>query len=159
VATEPYEINEGASAPDFALQSTNGPVRLSDLRGKQVVLYFMRSFSCNVCQQHVARLQRQYPALQQRNTEVLVIGPDSQAEANKLQRRMKLPFPVIADTEGVAYGSYTLNKTLGILQHSASFLIDSAGTVRYARRSTLPMGSLNEVDLIAAVSKHASSKH
>lgn len=156
MAEEMYDVNVGTTVSDFALPSTNGQLRLSEYRGKQVVLYFMRAFSCNVCQQHVARLQRQYPQLQQHNTEVLIIGPEPLADATRLQQRMKLPFPVVADSDGVAYQQYTLNKTLGVLQHSASFLIDTAGILRYARRSTLPMGSLKEDELLDAVRQNSA---
>src|SRR6266700_4223831 len=87
----------GSMAPDFTLAGSNGQISLSDYCGKQnVVLYFLRAFSCSFCQKHVAQLKQLYSTLQSHHVEVLVIG-GSRAEAEHLATRLQVPFPVLAD--------------------------------------------------------------
>jgi peroxiredoxin Q/BCP len=152
MASETHDIQIASIAPDFTLDTYEGRVSLADYRGKNhVVLYFMRAFDCPVCQHHVARLGRIYPTLQAQQTTVLVIGAGNSVDAAKLRERFGLPFPVLADVDGSVYRQYNLNKALSIIQQSGSFLIDIDGVVRYANRSTLPTGALNETLLLRAI--------
>ena len=149
---ETNDIQIGSTAPDFMLDMGEGSVSLADYQGKaHVVLYFMRAFDCPVCQHHVARLGRIYPTLQAQRTAVLVVGAGRGEDAAKLRERFNLPFPVVADAEGSIYRQFGLNKALNMIQQSGSFLIDMDGVVRYANRSTLPTGALNETLLLRAI--------
>jgi peroxiredoxin Q/BCP len=88
----------GAMAPDFMLAGSNGQISLSDYFGKQnVVLYFMREFSCSFCQKHIAQLKQLYGTLQAHNAEVLVIGGGSRTETEHLATKLQVPFPMLAD--------------------------------------------------------------
>src|SRR5437763_15613054 len=88
----------GSLAPDFTLAGSSGQIRLSDYLGKQnVVLYFMREFSCSWCQKHIAQLKQMYSALQSRKTAVLVIGGGNRGEAEHLATQLQVPCPVLAD--------------------------------------------------------------
>jgi peroxiredoxin len=149
MATEIAELQVGAPAPPFHATSTDGQVTEATYQGRQhLVLYFMRTFDCPVCLGHVMRLARTYPQLQARNTAVLVLGPGDAREAAELRR--KLPFPVAADPELHLYQLFGMGRQLGI-QQSGTALIDSAGTLRYFNRSTLPFGALKEPALLAAI--------
>src|SRR5260370_41139728 len=86
----------GSMAPDFTLTGSNGQISLSDYHGKQnVVLYFMREFSCSFCQKHVAQLKQLYSALQSQHTAVLVIGGGSPAAAEQRRSRPQVPIPML----------------------------------------------------------------
>jgi len=71
-------------------------------------------------------------------------------------KRRKVPFPVLADLDRTVYRAYGLGKALGI-QQSGTFLIDAAGTVRYANRATVPLGALKEPALLAAIAQSHTS--
>jgi peroxiredoxin Q/BCP len=96
MALETDGAHVGSMAPDFILAGSNGQISLSDYCGKQnVVLYFMREFSCSFCQKHVAQLKQLYSTLQAHHAEVLVIGGGSRAEAEHLATQLQVPFPVL----------------------------------------------------------------
>jgi peroxiredoxin len=146
------EFQAGAPAPDFTIDTPAGNIRLSDERERHsVVLYFMRTFDCPVCMGHVALLARSYERLREQNATVLVFGPGTQGEADRLRGRVKAPFPVIADPDKIVYAAYGLGRGLGGIQRSGSFLVDTEGVVRYAVRSTVPLGALKEPALLTAL--------
>ena len=152
MATVLNDIETGAPAPAFALDGNTGRVNLADYTGKQnVVLFFMREFNCAVCRGHAAHLARIYSALQADNTTVLVIGGGETAKAASLAQTYKLPFPVLADLDRAVYASFGLDKALGMIQRSATVIVDKGGIVRYIDRATLPTGAFNEKELLAAV--------
>jgi peroxiredoxin len=152
------DIQIGAIAPNFTLNTPTGAISLADERGRHhVVLYFMRTFDCPVCMGHVARLARTYDQLQAQNVAVLILGPGEQHEAEQLQQRLGLPFAIVADPNQIVYGQYGLGKGFGGIQQSGSFLVDIDGVVRYANRSTLPTGALKEPALLAAIRQAQST--
>src|SRR6266567_8644939 len=103
-----------------------------DYVGKQnVVLYFMREFSCAFCQKHVAQLKQLYSTLQAHHAEVLVIGGGSRAEAEQLATHLHVPFPVLADADRGVYHRYGLEKVLS-LQRSGIIVVDRQGRVSYS---------------------------
>lgn len=141
----------GSMAPDFMLAGSNGQISLSDYHGKQnVVLYFMREFSCSFCQKHVAQLKQLYSALQSQHTAVLVIGGGSRAEAEQLASRLQVPFPVLADADREVYHRYGLEKVMS-LQRSGIIVIDKEGRVSYSHSTTLPIAGLDRVALMSAL--------
>lgn len=144
-------ITVGAEAPAFTFPGSSGPVGLADYRGRPVVLYFVREFSCPICQRHVARLVRLYPRLQGLGAEVLVIGPESREQGERMAARFQTPFPVVVDTDHAVYRRYGLDKGLLGIQRSATFVIDGAGRVRYANVATNPAAALDEGALLRAV--------
>src|SRR6266567_3981379 len=141
----------GSMAPDFTLAGSNGQISLSDYVGKQnVVLYFMREFSCSFCQKHVAQLKQLYSALQSQHTAVLVIGGGSRAEAEQLASRLQVPFPVLADADREVYHRYGLEKVMS-LQRSGIIVIDKGGRVSYSHSTTLPIAGLDRAALMSAL--------
>ena len=145
----------GSLAPDFTLAGSSGQIRLSDYLGKQnVVLYFMREFSCSWCQKHVAQLKQLYSALQSYNAEVLVIGGGSRAEAEQLDAKLQVPFPVLADTDREVYHRYGLEKVMS-LQRSGAIVVDRQGRVNYSHPTTLPIAGLDRAALMSALENAA----
>jgi thioredoxin-dependent peroxiredoxin len=145
----------GQPAPDFTLVSSTGQkVSLSDFRGKKnVVVYFMREFSCAQCQQHVIHLKMLYPDLEDRDVEVLVIGGGNSRDAARLARTFDVPFTVLADPDRAVYMQYNLDKMIGLIQRSATVLVDKQGIIRYLHRATNPNNSLDQVQLMGEVGR------
>ena len=142
----------GSMAPDFTLAGSKGQISLSDYFGKQnVVLYFMREFSCSFCQKHVAQLKQLYSTLQAHNAEVLVIGGGSRAEAGHLATKLQVPFPVLADADREVYHRYGLEKVMFSLQRSGIIVVDRQGRVSYSHPTTIPIAGLDRATLMSAL--------
>ena len=146
------DLEVGAVAPDFTLEGSEGAISLADFRGHQpVVLFFRRELTCPVGLRHVARLRQLYDRLHAANLAVLVIGGGSREGAIRLQQRLQLPFPVLADPERAVFGRYGLDKVLHVIQRSGTVLVDAQGVIRHLHRVTLPAEALDEAALLAAL--------
>ncbi|GHO80631.1 peroxiredoxin [Ktedonobacter sp. SOSP1-85] len=152
---KPIEI--GAAAPDFTLEATTGSVHLADFRNKEnVVLFFIREYSCPQCQRHASNLSKIADELKALDTEVLIIGSGTPADAANYARKLRLRIPVLADAQRSVYHQYGLRKgMLAVLyvQRSATVLIDKTGIVRYIEHSTNPNASFNPGELLAEIRK------
>lgn len=134
-------VEEGKTAPDFELTSDTGErVKLSDLRGKQVVLYFYPKDDTPGCTTQACGMRDAYAEFQQRGAVVLGVSPDNEASHVKFRNKYSLPFTLLADPDhdvaedyGVwveknAYGQ----KKMGV--ERSTFIIDSEGNVAKVMR-------------------------
>ncbi|GAA3091396.1 peroxiredoxin family protein [Streptosporangium carneum] len=147
-------LETGSPAPDMTLEDTEGQaVRLSDYRGGRAVLvYFMRSTSCPVCNRHVQDLVRRRDELAADDVQVLVAVPEDRREAAAWKARRQIPFPVLLGRRGTPHEMFGLTrKVFGSLQQSGSVLIDSQGIVRHAHGATMPTSGYDMKGIIAAV--------
>ncbi|HEY6409847.1 MAG TPA: peroxiredoxin family protein [Ktedonobacteraceae bacterium] len=152
MALETERTAVGSLAPNFTLAGSSGQISLSDYIGKQyVVLYFMREFSCSLCQKHVAQLKQMYSTLQSLSTAVLVIGGGSREKAEHLATKLQLPFPVLADADREVYHRYGLEKVMFSLQRSGIIVVDRQGHVSYLRPTTIPIAGLDRAALMRSL--------
>lgn len=139
---EPYENNTGIvvgePALDFELIDTHdNPVKLSDFRGKKnVVLVMNRSFVCPFCRRHMAQLRHDYQEFVNRNTEVIIIGPNN-VEAFKRNWKMEeMPMIGLADPGSKVADLYQQEVNLLKLgRMPAMLIIDTQGLVRFIHYS------------------------
>ncbi|GIH74700.1 peroxiredoxin family protein [Planobispora longispora] len=147
-------LETGSPAPDIVLEDTDGQVvRLSDYRGDQAVLvYFMRSTSCPVCNRHVHDLIRRRDEFAAGGLRVFVAVPEDRRTAAEWKTRRRIPFPVLTGRGGAPHEMIGLSrKVFGSLQQSGSVLIDSRGIVRHAHGATMPTGGYDRKGITAAV--------
>ena len=132
-------IEEGKPAPDFELQSDSGEtVRLSDFRGKPVVLYFYPKDDTPGCTAEACEFRDSYETYRQRGVEILGVSPDDVASHEKFKSKYQLPFTLLADPghkTAEAYGvwgerRFAGKKYLGI--NRSTFVIDEEGNVARA---------------------------
>jgi peroxiredoxin Q/BCP len=132
-------LSEGTPAPDFELESDEGAtVRLSDLRGKPVVLYFYPKDDTPGCTKQACGFRDAYGEYQQRGAVVLGVSPDDVASHVKFKEKYGLPFTLLADPEhevAERYGtwgekSFAGKKYMGIIR--STFVIDPEGNVARA---------------------------
>ncbi len=122
-STGPYP---GQQAPDFSLVDLNGkPIRLSDLRGRPVILHFWATW-CPICRQETPALE----AVNQRYRShgVVLMGINVRERPENVQefaRSSRLTFPVLIDSDGSVAGRYQVT---GI---PTTLVIDSSGVVRF----------------------------
>ncbi|MGH7422299.1 MAG: redoxin domain-containing protein [Candidatus Methylomirabilales bacterium] len=117
----------GYIAPDFALPSLGGQtVRLSDLRGKAVLLNFWATW-CAPCRLEMPTMDKAYQEYKSRGLEILAVSLDagSNSVVKNFMRELKLDFPVLLDPDMEVLRLYRM---VGI---PASFLIDKQGIVRH----------------------------
>ncbi|MFI7127498.1 peroxiredoxin family protein [Nonomuraea sp. NPDC050153] len=147
-------LETGSSAPDVVLEDTDGrSVRLSDHQGKSAVLiYFMRSTSCPVCNRHVQDLARRRDEFAGNGVQVFVAVPEDRQEAAAWKARRQVPFPVLTGRRGTPHETIGLSrKVFGSLQQSGSILVDSQGIVRHAHGATMPTGGYDKKGINAAI--------
>jgi peroxiredoxin Q/BCP len=130
-------VEEGETAPDFTLPADDGrQVKLSDLRGKPVVLYFYPQDDTPGCTKEACAFRDRTQDLKTQGAVVLGVSPDDVASHSQFRDKYSLNFPLLADAgHQVAerYGAWReknmYGKTFMGIQRS-TFLIDGAGKVR-----------------------------
>jgi peroxiredoxin Q/BCP len=103
-------IEVGKKAPAFALESSDGSqVKLSDLSGKIVVLYFYPRDNTPGCTVEATEFNAALPALAKLGAVVLGVSKDSIASHGKFRDKLGLGFPLLSDPDGKvleAYGAW-----------------------------------------------------
>lgn len=97
----------GAQAPDFTVNDQDGnPIRLSDYKGKKVVLYFYPKDSTPGCTAQACNLRDNYKLLQKKGYEILGISTDSEKRHRNFIQKEKLPFTLLADVDRKVHDLY-----------------------------------------------------
>jgi thioredoxin-dependent peroxiredoxin len=145
-------IKEGSAAPDFSVKNTHGDtVRLKDLRGRKVVLYFYPKDDTPGCTKEACSFRDAFSDFKKRGIEVLGVSTDSEASHKKFTAKYKLPFTLLADTDhsiADAYGVYGEKKFMGRTHMGVkrmTFLIDEKGKIRKVFEKVKPEEHAQEV--------------
>jgi thioredoxin-dependent peroxiredoxin len=138
-------IDEGQQAPDFELASDAGStVRLSDLRGKPVVLYFYPKDDTPGCTTQASGIRDAWGEFERRGAVVLGVSPDSAESHVKFKEKFRLPFTLLADEDHAvseAYGVWVEKRNYGKTYmgvERSTFVIDAAGNVSHVMRRVKP---------------------
>jgi peroxiredoxin Q/BCP len=145
-------ISAGNPAPDFELlDETNVTRRLSDFRGKNVVLYFYPADDTPGCTKEACNFRDDYSAYQEADVVVLGVSPDDVKSHQKFKKKFQLPFPLLAD-EGhkvcELYGVWGPKKFMGREYEGVlrtTFLIDESGTIVKVFENVRPAEHSKEV--------------
>lgn len=127
-------IKAGEMAPDFELVDTHDNlVKLSDFSGKQnVVLAMNRSFVCPFCRRHMAHLRRDYQEFINRETEILILGPNNLDSFKRIWKMEDLPMIGLADPGSKIADIYQQEVNLLKLGRMPALLvIDKQGIIRF----------------------------
>jgi thioredoxin-dependent peroxiredoxin len=145
-------VEEGKPAPDFELRADSGEsVKLSDLRGKQVVLYFYPKDDTPGCTTQACGIRDAYGEFEREGAVVLGVSPDDERSHVKFKQKFELPFTLLADTDhGVAdeYGVWVEKKYMGKTYMGvdrSTFVIAEDGTVKRVLRKVKPDTHASEV--------------
>ena len=110
-------LKQGAVAPDFELEDENGvPHKLSDYRGKFVVLYFYPKDDTPGCTTEACNFRDDYSAYTKAGVVILGVSPDNVKSHAKFKMKYQLPFTLLADINHevcVTYGVWALKKMMG----------------------------------------------
>lgn len=145
-------VEEGKPAPDFELTSDSGDaVKLSELRGKAVVLYFYPKDDTPGCTAQACAIRDNYDEFAERGAVVLGVSPDSENSHVKFKEKYGLPFTLLADPDhhvADEYGTWVEKKNYGKTYmgvERSTFLIDSDGKVAKVMRRVKPDTHADEV--------------
>ena len=126
----------GIPAPDFELlDDTNTPRKLSDFRGKDVILYFYPEDDTPGCTKEACHFRDDYSAYERAGVVILGVSPDTVASHVKFKKKFQLPFPLLADIGHKVcdqYGAWGLKKFVGREYEGVlrtTFLIDKNGKI------------------------------
>jgi len=129
-------ISSGIAAPDFELlDDSNTPRKLSDYRGRNVVLYFYPADDTPGCTKEACNFRDDYSAYEKANVVVLGVSPDDVASHVKFKKKFQLPFLLLADDGHKVcdlYGVWGPKKSFGREYDGVirtTFLIDENGTI------------------------------
>ena len=143
---------EGSPAPDFELRSDSGEtLKLSDFRGKPVVLYFYPADDTPGCTKEACGFRDAYRVFEERGAVILGVSPDDEASHARFREKYGLPFTLLADPDHSvaeaydAWGEKTLygKKSVGLKR--TTYVIGPDGTIVRAMRNVRPDGHPEQV--------------
>ena len=129
-------MNIGDKAPEILGKDENGQeIRLSDFKGRKLVLYFYPKDNTSGCMAEACSLRDHYESLQGAGYEVVGVSKDSAASHQKFKEKHELPFPLIADVDHTlleamgAWGEKNMygKKTMGTIR--TTFIINEEGII------------------------------
>ena len=139
-------VEEGKPAPDFELQSDDGQtVRLSDLRGKPVVLYFYPKDDTPGCTRQACGIRDAWSEFQRAGAEVLGISADTEGSHERFKAKYSLPFTLLADPERTLAEPYGVGREGKSSYERSTFVIDAHGNVAKIMRRVNPDRHADEV--------------
>jgi peroxiredoxin len=127
-----YIVKVGDMAPDFTINETGGKTyRLSDLRGKVVMLQFTASW-CSVCRKEMPFIEDEIWN-QNKLSDLALVGIDRDEPLDKVlnfQNEMKITYPLALDPGADIFGLYAL-KSEGVTRN---VIIDRSGKIVFMTR-------------------------
>jgi len=140
-------LEPGQPAPDFEVKDQNGQsIKLSDFKGKKVVLYFYPKDDTPGCTAQACNLRDNYDALLAKGYVVLGVSVDDEKAHQKFIQKYDLPFPLLADTEHQVVEKY------GVWQEKNMYGRKYMGTMRYTF-------IINEEGIIEDIIKKVDTKN
>jgi peroxiredoxin Q/BCP len=149
-------LNVGDSAPDFELLTDEGkPVKLSDFRGQQVVLFFYPKADTPGCTIQACGFRDNYPVIESAGATVFGISPDQPEELATWRAKLGFPYNLLADPDHKVADAYDVwgekilygKKVIGIIR--SHFVIDEAGQVADIQYKVSPEDSVSRaVDFV-----------
>jgi peroxiredoxin Q/BCP len=149
-------VEDGMKAPDFELPDADGKtVRLSQLKGRLVVIYFYPKDDTSGCTAEAKGFSGLMDAFEKAGADVIGISPDNPTSHSKFAAKYDLGVRLLSDEEKVAAQAYGVwaeksmygRKYMGV--ERSTFLVDASGTIAKSWRKVKVPGHAEEV--LAAV--------
>ena len=151
------KLKPGEVAPNFTTTTDEGKtVKLSDYRGRRVVLYFYPKDDTPGCTTQACSFRDRYAEIEEKNAVVLGVSPNNARSHQKFKTKFNLPFTLLVDEDHAiaeAYGVWAEKsmygkKYMGIIR--SHFVIDEQGAIVDAKYNISPQGSTEEALKILA---------
>lgn len=151
-------LKTGDIAPDFELQTDEDtPLKLSDLRGRRVVLFFYPKADTPGCTKQACGFRDRFPRIEAADATVIGLSPDMPRALAKWKAKERLPYTLVSDPDHAvaeAYGAWGQKSKfghtyMGILRGHA--IIGPDGVIEDLRLSISPDESVQQaVEFLAA---------
>lgn len=123
-------LKPGAPAPDFTVAASDGrTLRLSDFRGKRLVLYFYPKAFTPGCTAQTRRFRDNYAELQALGAEVVGVSVDTEARQCDFAQAERVRFPLVADADRTLSRDYDVLWPVLSIDRRVTYVIDPAGVV------------------------------
>jgi mycoredoxin-dependent peroxiredoxin len=147
-------VEVGDRAPDFELKDQHGaPVKLSDYRGKKVVLVFYPLAFSGVCQGELCEIRDDLPSFGEADAQILAVSVDSMFSHRSWAEQQGYEFPLLSDfwphgQVAQEYGVFDDNRGVAT---RGTFILDAEGVVRWKVVNAIPDArDLNEYRKVLA---------
>ncbi len=129
-------LKAGDNAPEFETKDQDGNlIKLSDFKGKKLVLFFYPKASTPGCTAEACNLRDNWERFQQKGYAIVGVSADSEKRQQNFKNKYELPFPLLADEDKKvinAYGVWGPKKFMGKEYdgiHRTTFIIDENGKI------------------------------
>jgi peroxiredoxin Q/BCP len=142
------DLAVGNPAPKLTLLDQESKTHtLADYRGRWVVLYFYPKDDTPGCTTEACNFRDDLPALRALNVQILGISMDDTKSHARFVEKYRLPFPLLADTEGDVARAYGALWSIGPLQLAKrhTFVIDPEGRIAKIYRDVKPVSHSREL--------------
>ncbi|MED3623615.1 peroxiredoxin family protein [Neobacillus thermocopriae] len=131
-------LSVGAKAPDFELKTLSGDsVKLSDLKGKKVMLNFWATW-CPPCKEEMPAMEKLHKEAGE-DLLILAVNIDPHLDVQGFVNENKLTFPILLDTDD------TVNEKYQILSIPTTYFIDSKGIIRHVSLGSMEFDEMKEL--------------
>jgi thioredoxin-dependent peroxiredoxin len=136
------KLHVGDDAPDFELHSDHGErVKLSDQRGKRVILFFYPKDDTPGCTRQACGMRDNYAAIQDANAVVFGVSPDDVSSHQAFKQKFNLPYPLLIDDGhkvADAYGVWGEGRNV-----RSHFVVDENGKLADVQVQVTPEDSVS----------------
>lgn len=151
------ENNIGDQAPDFELKDGAGKGwRLSEQRGKTVVLLFYPGDNTPVCTSQLCSVRDHWSDYQATGAEVVGISTDSVESHENFAAKHRLPLRLLADEQGEVTKLFGVKSWLPNRSARAVVVIDKNGVIRYRKVQALSIIRPKDDEILAAIKESES---
>ena len=144
--------SEGDAAPDFLLKDGDGlDWKLSDQRGKTVVLLFYPGDNTPVCTAQLCSVRDNWDQYVDSGAEVVGISTDSAESHGSFSEKYNLPLRLLADPSGEVTAKYNVKSWLPGRSARAVFVIDDRGIIQHRQVQALSIFRPKDDDILKAI--------
>jgi peroxiredoxin Q/BCP len=144
----------GENAPDFTLKDGDGrDWKLSDQKGKTVVLLFYPGDDTPVCTKQMCSVRDNWADYQATGATVVGISTDSAASHKNFADKYDLPLTLLTDETGEVVEKYAVKSWMPGRSARSVVVIDKTGVVRYHKTESLSLFRPKDDDILAAVAQ------
>ena len=148
----PARSKSATQLPDLTLATTGGKtIRLSDLKGKNVVLYFYPKDDTPGCTTEGCDIRDHFTEFGQRNTVVLGVSRDSVASHENFKAKFNFPFDLVSDPEEKLCRAFDVIRQKSLYGRTymgvdrSTFIFDTTGKLRKEFRGVKVPGHIDEI--------------
>ncbi len=144
----------GENAPDFTLKDGDGnDWKLSEQRGKTVVLLFYPGDNTPVCTKQMCSVRDNWENYAKTGAEVVGISTDSATSHKGFAEKYDLPLTLLSDETGEVVKKYNVKSWLPGRSARAVVVVDKNGVVRYHKTESVSLFRPKDDDILAAIAQ------